>query len=453
MLINSREIYNLAWLDSEFFDKEGFLLVKDNTDRDQVVTYVERFVRLRGNLLFILKLPNLAVNEALDSSTNSEQADHTLTDANRIQLLISYYKQNSKLNSDTSRLLFVLVLNSEFSLRRFDESTKNCGFIIEFHNIVDYNNTNVWSFNCLTVDERDGWIDRINRTNHVNLKSIFNLLLERKLNLIRRHRLNESASDSIINKSTSSTDLHRSSSSSKSIAQLNKSTSYASSLSILSNASTSSKESISKISTATSLTTQNNLVHQTDAKEGFKSIFLTDSYFKHRNSYEQLTASYSFTLTCDFSSYTKFDHIQPNIFVKVYCSLTNGQNWSVLGRTETLSIHPGELTKFAKTFYLNLYEKIELQNNLRKIVKFDLENNQILLKFNVYNLVEPFTERFILIGIAINYFQPNSPVEIFSSVHYKSLQIGLLKMTTLDNNEFNIFNQHQNGRLSFLFFN
>lgn len=447
MLINRKEIYNLAFLDSQFFDREGFLLVKDHTATE--LNYVERFVRLKDNLLFILKIPN-----------QHDSASLVKTDDCRIESLIAYYQRtNCSFESD---LIFVLVLTAEFSVRRFDERARNCGFIIEFHHIAnDHQNTNVWSFSCLTVEERDRWIQTIYRSNHVNLKSIFNLLLERKLSLIQKHLHNSAHS---INKSNSSNDLNQSSSNQSNVG-LNKSASIASSLSIISNTSNDSKEfsPISRFSTATSLSTQNNLIHRNcnSAKRGFKSIFLTDSYSKHskhRNSLEKLTASYSFTLACDLSRYHKFTNNQPAIFIKVFCSLVNG-HWSLLGRTETLSIcnrvnseeQCSVWSRFAKKFYLNLYEKIELQNNLQKIVKFDFENNQILLKFNVYNLIEPFTERYILIGSAIDYFAPESNIEIFSSVHYKSLQIGLLKMTTLDNNEFNIFNNHQNGNFCSFF--
>lgn len=469
MLINTKEIYNLALLDSEFFDREGFLLVKDNRNSDEL-NFVERLVRLRGNLLFILKIPNLSIDDSqldkssLDkSSLDKSTLDKQIDDRNRINLLIDFYRTNcrSKLDFETV-LQFVIVLPSnEFSLRRIDE--REFGFIIEFHNVVDNSNQkNIWFFTCLTQFEREQWIDQINRLNYVNLRSIFNLLIERKLDLLnQKNRFNQSneqssLTENSINKSISSYEIERTSSNDKSSnnnQSLHKSTSIASLLSILSIASSteSNNESIiSHISTTTNLTTQNNLIHQNRFKskdDSFKSIFLTDSYFKHRTNLDhQLTASFSFTLNCDFRNYLKYTNIQPNIFIKVYCSLTNGLNWSSLGKTETLKINANEQTKFAKKFYLNLYEKIELQNNLNKIVKFDVENNQILLKFNIYNLIESFTGRFILIGIAINYFEPNSLVEIFSSIHYKSTQIGQLKMTTLDN-EFNIFD-HQNGKIS-----
>ena len=448
MLINYKEIYNLAWLDSEYFDKQGFLLVKENTNQE--VNYVERLVRLKGNLLFILKIPN---QTELDNQYLNDELSKR-----RINLLITYYKQNSSLNSDTNRnLLFVLALNSDFSVRRFED--KNYGFIIEFYNVVDYNHTNLWHFNCLTNDECDEWINTINRTNHRTLKSLFNLLFDRKLKLIKKRNqlskhLNESTkelskesidkstkeetNDSDLQKSNSSNNLSKSSSSNN----LNNNKS-STSLSIISTSS--SKESlISKISTTTNLITQNNLIRQT-SKNDFKSIYLTDSYFNYSNNLDKLTASYSFTLTINLDNSFKFHNFQPNTFIKVYCSLTNGQNWSVLGRTESLEISNLGEFKFAKKFYLNLYEKIELQNNLQKIIQFDLDNNKILLKFNIYNLIEPLTDRFILIGTSIDYFKLNLNFEIYSSIHYRPLQIGWIKMTGIDN-EFNLFNQHSSEK-------
>lgn len=51
MLIeNKKEIYNLAWLDSDYFDKEGFLLVRDYST-DEQYSYVERFCRIKGKLI------------------------------------------------------------------------------------------------------------------------------------------------------------------------------------------------------------------------------------------------------------------------------------------------------------------------------------------------------------------------------------------------------------------
>lgn len=453
MLINYKEIQNLAWFDSEYFDKEGFLLVQEQTNNEQI-NYVERFVRLKGNLLFILKIPNLCVE--LSNLDNQNEISSTTDEVSkkRIESLISFYKTNQ---IDTN-LLFVIVLNSEFSLRRFDENTRNCGFIIEFYNAVDLKSC--WNFTCLTVEERDNWIDQINRTNYVQLKSIFNLLLERKLKLIKERKKsylnakkeesNEHLSNQFIHKSISkSSELNQSNSSTnltQSISSNNLNSNLANlnqsidSLSVISTKSLSNESLDFKVSTTISLINQNNLQHQ--IKDGLKSIFLTDSYFKRRNSFEKLTTSYSFTLSIKLNQIYRIDYFQPEIFIKVYCSLTNGQTWSVLGRTETLQIYFSESTKFAKKFYLNLFEKIELQNNLSKIVKFDLENKKILLKFNIYNLIEPFTERFVLIGTAIDYFKKNSNIEIFSSVHYKPLQIGQLKMTALDNSEFNIFNHH-----------
>lgn len=478
----------MAWLDSEYFDHQGFLLVKDHSNAEQV-NYVERFVRLKGNVLFVLKPPILCyeLSDLDKRSARQGNANRPISGGNaiddevlsnddefRIRLLISFYKKCQASSAETDRsLLFVLVLNSEFSVRRFDESTRNCcGFAIEFYSVTP-DSQNVWVFNCLTAEARDSWIAAIHRANHVNLKSIFNLLLERKLKLIRRRsqvqasgnldelkleQLNSStnSSSSDIHKSTSSNNLSAARSSGSLTNHTDQPTvesidptsdsqqpaaikSVASSLSIISSASSahSKESSLSNVSTATSLLTQNNLIHQT--KDGLTSIFLTDSYFKRRNSFDKLAASYSFTLAVDLGDY-RFSSFRPSIFVKVYCSLTNGRNWSALGRTETLEIanepnSSAEETKFAKKFYLNLYEKIELQNNLQKIVKFDLENNKVLLKFNICNLIEPLTNRFVLIGTAIDHFKATSQSEIFSSVHYKPLQIGLLKMTSLENSE------------------
>ena len=478
MLINLKEIQNLAWLDSEFFDHQGFLVVKDSSNAEQ--TKCERFVRLKGNLLFVLKLPILCYelsnldkqsvrqgNANRQISYGNEIDDEVLTndDDFRIRLLISFYKKCSAPSTEIDRsLLFVLVLNSEFSVRRLEESTRNCGFLIEFYNVAA-DSTNVWTFNCLTAETRDAWIASISRANHVNLKSIFNLLLERKLQLIRKRnqvQTNGNLDESNNSSHSSSCDIHKSTSSNTlSVARSNSSLtnqtdpptdsqikSAVSSLSIVSTASSahSKESSLSNVSTATSLATQNQLIHQ--AKDGLKSIFLTDSYFKRRNSFDKLAASFSFTLTVDLGGY-RFSNFTPTIFVKVYCSLTNGRNWSVLGRTEILEIAnepPFKEAKFAKKFYLNLYEKIELQNNLQKIVKFDLENNKVLLKFNVCNLIEPLTDRFILIGTAVDHFKASSEIEIFSSVHYKPLQIGLLKMTSMENSELGLFNATENGK-------
>lgn len=469
-----------------------------------VLTFIILFILLiTGNLLFILQIPSLDIElkeiknfsrQQSDSSqtTQTNQVDLKSANEGRIKLLNNYYRRNS-LNGDKNRgLIYTLVLN-EFGLRKCDENSRQSnGFIIEFYNVIDFN---TWHFQCLTIDDRDYWFEIINRANYVNLKSIFNLLLERKLNLIKKRNrkqicvLNSSEdkfqdsneSNVQTDQLTDSQSSHHLSSTSDSNLNFKKSNSL-SSLSVVSVDSKGKTKdfSLDKASTANQLQQGNqaNLIHQI-SKDGLKTYFLTNSYFQQRNGFDRLTASYSFTLSNNLNDF-KSNIFEPNIFVKVYCSLDNGLNWSVLGRTETLKIrnppihhiifsdenkdrefksyldcseshfddqnyqNPSEL-KFAKKFYLNLYEKIELQNNLQKIVEFDLDNNQILLKFNVYNLVETFTNVYILIGSGIDYFKPNSEVEILSSIHYKSKKIGKLKMTTL-NNDLNIY--HNNDKFN-----
>jgi hypothetical protein len=147
MLINSSELRRLSLCDSRSFDREGYLFVKERTDRLfnqwKSESFIERFCRLKGNLLLIIATKT--INDFIDSDD---------------------------LHSD-DRFLHLLVLE-EFAIKLIDESNKHFEFIIEFNR-----NESIRCFHFATIshNERDQWIQSIHLSSFSYLRSLYQTLV------------------------------------------------------------------------------------------------------------------------------------------------------------------------------------------------------------------------------------------------------------------------------------
>jgi hypothetical protein len=148
MLINSSELRRLSLCDSQCFDKEGYLFVKERTDRLfnqwKSESFIERFCRLKGNLLLIIATKT--INDFIDSDGVNDSED---------------------------RFVHLLVLE-EFAIKLIDESSKHFEFIIEFNK-----NESIRCFHFATIshNERDQWIQSIHLSSFAYLRSLYQTLV------------------------------------------------------------------------------------------------------------------------------------------------------------------------------------------------------------------------------------------------------------------------------------
>lgn len=151
MLINGNQLQSLSNADSSDFDKEGYLFVKQKNERLfnqwKTESFVERFVRLKGNLLLIIATKSLNSN----SDSHSQIGFHSSTD----------------------KCLNLIVLE-EFNIKSIDESEKYYEFIIEFNR-----NETIRCFHFATIshEERDQWIQTIHLSSFRFLKSLYKNLV------------------------------------------------------------------------------------------------------------------------------------------------------------------------------------------------------------------------------------------------------------------------------------
>ena len=150
MLINVNELRCLSSADSVDFDKEGYLFVKQRNDRLfnqwKTESFIERFVRLKGNLLLIIATKT--INDSIDPNSTS--------------------------NSTNDRCLHLIVLE-EFSIKLIDESDKYYEFVIELNR-----NESIRSFHFATIShtERDEWIQTIHLSSFQYLRSLYKTLFK-----------------------------------------------------------------------------------------------------------------------------------------------------------------------------------------------------------------------------------------------------------------------------------
>ena len=156
MLINSSELERLAWFDSRYFDKEGYLFVREKHDgifsQWKTETYIERLCRLKGNLFFILATKTL---NDIDTDPSKTSTSQELTSSNRI--------------------IHILILE-EFVIKLIDETTnKHFGFAIEF---IKGDTAKPFYFATISHQDRDNWIQSIHLSSFAYLRSLYSSLLD-----------------------------------------------------------------------------------------------------------------------------------------------------------------------------------------------------------------------------------------------------------------------------------
>jgi len=155
MIVNYKEICELAWLESSSFDKEGFLFVQEAKDNAlqqwKCESFVERLCRLRGNILFILDITvqeNQVKNNSNDNSQDSEALDDKLID--------------------------VIILEECVVKLTSEDSNKHYCFLVEFGKS---DSTKSLLFATPSQLERNSWVDQIRFSSFSYLRSLYKIYL------------------------------------------------------------------------------------------------------------------------------------------------------------------------------------------------------------------------------------------------------------------------------------
>lgn len=162
MFINYQDIAHLVEYDSNHYDKEGFLFVRERKEgilnQWKSETFIERFCRLRGNLLFIINLNNSVISGENDFK--------------------DIYNQPSSRSISANQIVFVLLLEECVIKLADEENYKHFSFIIEYGKD---DSTKPFHFANISQQERDSWVESIHLSSLNYLRSLKKTLVDLKV--------------------------------------------------------------------------------------------------------------------------------------------------------------------------------------------------------------------------------------------------------------------------------